>query len=102
MCSPERLTPFSGGNEVEGKRVRSRAASGVCEVRPATGKVAAGLLAPRASGDGGGSFDSVAWPPFPRRFPAVPNPTNPVRERRPGAGVGTPCVQEPAVWGLYP
>lgn len=44
MCSPERLTPFSGGNEVEGKRVRSRAASGVCEVRPTTGKVAAGLL----------------------------------------------------------
>lgn len=93
--------PFSGGNDVEGEHVRNRAALGKCEVHSAAGKVVAGLLAPHAGGDGGGCFDSVARPPFSRRFPAVSNPTNLVRERRPGAGVGTLCVQEPAVLGLY-
>lgn len=96
MCSPEKLTPSSGGDEVEGKHVRNRAALGVCEARSVAGKVVAGLLAPRAGGDGRGCFDSVSWPPFSHRFPAVPNPTDPVQERRPGAGVGRPCMQ---CWG---
>lgn len=96
MCSPEKPTPSSGGDEVEGKHVRNRAALGVCEARSVAGKVVAGLLAPRAGGDGGGCFDSVPWPPFSHRFPAVPNPTDPVQERRPGAGVGRPCMQ---CWG---